>query len=375
MHAAAAVVLLAAAAFAQSITPDAPTPVLSNEIAGRISPLDIGDPRQTRFFYSFNGLQGDLELTVESNNLDGDVDIFLAANLRPLTKVTLYAGATSTRATKTIFLRRAEPLILRVQARTPNDAEGTYRITFGGAFRPAERLAASDAATPSEPPPPTPTPTPANARSANRNVRRVTSTGARIEEPVVAAAAEEEPARVAEKPVPPPPAEAKRTPARPPRTARNRAGGRGSSRAPSARRSAPDAGTGSEAEKVEASKSETGKTETRAAEAGTGETPAKPERVRPVRVPRARNNRSTNTARRTGAPPAEVVPASPAETPAPPAPGPRLVLVMRDGETFERDMSGVRRVTVENGMIVIVSKNGKTERQPMAAVLRMSIEP
>jgi hypothetical protein len=48
---------------------------------------------------------------------------------------------------------------------------------------------------------------------------------------------------------------------------------------------------------------------------------------------------------------------------------------MLDGEQFVRDMSGVRRVIVENGMIVIVSKNGKTERQPMSGVLRMSIEP
>jgi hypothetical protein len=38
-------------------------------------------------------------------------------------------------------------------------------------------------------------------------------------------------------------------------------------------------------------------------------------------------------------------------------------------------MSSIRRVTVENGMLVIVSKTGKTERQPMTAVLRMSIEP
>jgi hypothetical protein len=52
-----------------------------------------------------------------------------------------------------------------------------------------------------------------------------------------------------------------------------------------------------------------------------------------------------------------------------------LVLVLRDGETFERDMSSVRRVTVERGMIVIVSKDGKTERRAMANVLRMSIEP
>jgi hypothetical protein len=95
-----------------------------------------------------------------------------------------------------------------------------------------------------------------------------------------------------------------------------------------------------------------------------------------VRVPRARGNRNTTTARRTGAPPTGSVAASPAETPASPAPlSARLVLVMRDGETFERDMASIRRVTVENGVLVIVSKNGKTERQPMNAVLRMSIEP
>jgi hypothetical protein len=364
-----ALMLGASTAFAQSIEPNAPTPVLSNEIAGRVAPLDIGDPRLTRFFYTFNGLQGDLELTVESYNLDGDIDIFLAGNLRPLTKVTLYAGATSTKVSKTVYLRRDEPLILRVQARTPNDAEGTYRVTFGGAFKPAERLARNDAAASSgEPENANPAPSPTPARSANRNVRRVTSTGARIEEPPAEVAVKEEPARVEATPETPP-ATARKTPARP---ARNRTGTRGNTRAQTARRSSTDAGTGGETKESEASRREDNRTETGAAETTAT---AKPERPRPVRVPRGRNNRNTNTARRTGAPPAEVVPASPAETPAPPAPSPRLVLVMRDGETFERDMSSVRRVTVENGMIVIVSKNGKTERQPMASVLRMSIEP
>ncbi|HEV7905937.1 MAG TPA: hypothetical protein VGO96_19005, partial [Pyrinomonadaceae bacterium] len=185
--------MLCASAFAQSIEPNAPTPVFSNELAGRIAPLDIGDSRQTRFFYTFNGLQGDLELTVESSNLDGDIDIFLASNLRPVAKVTLYAGASSTRATKSVYLRREEPLILRVQARTPNDAEGTYRVMLGGAFKPADRLASnSDAASSGETPAAAPTPTPTG--SGNRNVRRVTSTGARIEEPVAEVAVKEEPA-------------------------------------------------------------------------------------------------------------------------------------------------------------------------------------
>ncbi|HEV7906493.1 MAG TPA: hypothetical protein VGO96_21825, partial [Pyrinomonadaceae bacterium] len=329
------------------------------------------------YFYTFNGLQGDLELTVESSNLDGDIDVFLAGNLRPLAKITLYAGGSPTRVTKSVYLRREEPLILRVQARTPNDAEGIYRVMLGGAFRPADRLAASDAASSGETLAASPTPTP--ARSADKKVRRVTSTGARIDEPVAEVAVKEEPAKEAETPESPAVAP-RRTPARP-RPARGRAGTRGNTRAQTARRTPPATETGGDAEKGDQPKPED-KAESDAAAASersdtsAEEKPAtaKPERARPVRVPRARNNRNT-TARRTGAPPAEVVPTVPEETPAPPAPSPRLVIIMRDGETFVRDMSSVRRVTVEKGMIVITSKNGTINRQPMSDVLRMSIEP
>jgi hypothetical protein len=351
---------------AQSIDPNSPTPVVSNEVVGRIAPLDIGDARSTRLFYTFNGLPGDLELTVESFNLEGDVDIFLAGNMRPLTKVTLYAGTTANTSTKTVYLRRDEPLILRVQARTPNDAEGTYRIRLGGAFRPAAPLAAGGAA-PGEPVNSSPV---SAATGGNRNVRRVSSVGARIEEPAAEVAREEPPT-----PAPSPAATARKTPANP-RPARPRAGARRTSRAETTRRNAPrpEAVEG-DAAKGEATNRENGNDAARDESGATGQT-ARPERARPVRVPRARTNRNSTTAGRTGAPPAESVPASPADTNVPPAPASaRLVLVMRDGETFERDMAGIRRVTVENGVLVIVSKTGKTERQPMNAVLRMSIEP
>ncbi|HYP02020.1 MAG TPA: hypothetical protein VER76_17650 [Pyrinomonadaceae bacterium] len=365
--------------FAQSIDLNAPTPVISNEISGRILPLDVGDSRATRFFYTFNGLQGDLELTVESNNLDGDIDIFLANNLRPLTKVTLYAGGGASRAAKTIYLRREEPLILRVQARTPNDAEGTYRIRLGGAFKPATRLASDPAAAPVDE---TAATNSSPARSADRKVRRVSSVGARIEEPVTEVAREES-EKTADAPEPPPV-----TPKRAPTTARparTRTPPRRAPRTDAARRNSPKADT-SDAAKNDTSKPETDTNETAKAEARAASDAAekaatpKPERARPVRVPRARNNRNTTTARRTGAaPPADAVavPSTPAETSATPpeAPGTRLVLVMRDGETFVRNMSSVRRVTVERGMLLIVSKNGTVERQPMSSVLRMSIEP
>lgn len=372
MFLAATLVLLAAASSrAQSIDVNSPTPVVSNEIAGSIAPLDIGDARSTRFYYTFNGMPGDLELTVESFNLEGDVDIFLAGNLRPLTKVTLYAGSSTTRSTKTIYLRRDEPLILRVQARTPNDAEGTYRIRFGGAFRPAARPAAganaADESTAANSSPG------AAATGANRKVKRVTSVGARIEEPVVEVA-KEEPAATPEA-TPVPPVASNRNPANP-RPARNRAGGRRTSRAETARRNTQRTEAGDDEAPKAAAANPDNAEEVARNDTGASEQPARPERARPVRVPRARSNRNSSAARRTDAPTAGSVAAPTAETPAPPAPASaRLVLVMRDGETFERDMAGIRRVTVENGVLIIVSKTGKTERQPMNAVLRMSIEP
>ncbi|HEY9284513.1 MAG TPA: hypothetical protein VIP46_13735, partial [Pyrinomonadaceae bacterium] len=128
--------LLAVCAAAQSSDPEQPTPALTAEITGRIAPRDVGDSRRTRHFYTFGAQQGDLELTVEGSNLEGEVDLFAAATLRPLAKVTLFAGLGSA-VSRTVFLRRAEQLVLRVQARTPNDAEGSYRIRLGGTFVPA----------------------------------------------------------------------------------------------------------------------------------------------------------------------------------------------------------------------------------------------
>lgn len=380
---AASLSLLSAVALrAQSIDVNSPTPVFSNEIEGRILPLDIGDARATRFFYTFNGVQGDLELTVESFNLDGDVDIFLAGNMRPLTKVTLYAGTSANRSTKTVYLRRDEPLILRVQARTPNDTEGTYRIRLGGAFRPLPASFASESNTPNEATPANTSTGAATPTAANRKGKRVSSVGARIEEPVVEVAKEETPEPAA---TPEPTPAAERKPAPNPRPARTRASGRRTGRNETARRTQPNrdgedaakAGTSKPAAATNAETAEGARNNEGARnEEGATEKPATPERARPVRVPRARGNRNTTAARRTNAPAAPAK-TTPAETSAPtPAPAStRLVLVMRDGETFERDMASVRRVTVENGFLVIVSKNGKTERQPMTAVLRMSIEP
>src|SRR5215467_12192033 len=126
---------LAGSVCAQSTDPNAPAPVRSSTLNGRIAACDLGDARLTDHYYAFTGTPGDLLITIQSTNLNGDVDIFTAGTLRPLGKVTLYAEI-STPVTKGIYLRRREDLILRVEARSPNDDEGIYRVTFGGSFAP-----------------------------------------------------------------------------------------------------------------------------------------------------------------------------------------------------------------------------------------------
>jgi hypothetical protein len=118
---------------AQSTDQSLPTAVLSNEINGTINALDVGDPRLTRHYYAFEGMPGDLLITLEGRNLNADVDVFTAITFRPLMKATLYDNA-SQEVTKGIYLRAHQILILRVEGRTPNDEPGRYQIRFGGTF-------------------------------------------------------------------------------------------------------------------------------------------------------------------------------------------------------------------------------------------------
>src|SRR5438552_821087 len=76
---------------AQSSDQNFPTPVTSNELSGVIKARDIGDPRLTTYYYAFDGRQGDIFINVVTKNLSGDIDIFTAEGLRPLTKMVIYA--------------------------------------------------------------------------------------------------------------------------------------------------------------------------------------------------------------------------------------------------------------------------------------------
>src|SRR5919198_5542799 len=96
---------------AQSIDPNAPSPVRSNTVTGSIAARDLGDSRLTDHYYAFTGVPGDLLVTIQSQNLNGDVDVFTVSSLRPLLKLTLYAEVT-TPVTKSIYLRSRQDLIL-----------------------------------------------------------------------------------------------------------------------------------------------------------------------------------------------------------------------------------------------------------------------
>lgn len=319
----AALLLPATSLCAQSLDANTPAPVRTNNVTGSIAARDLGDSRLTDHYYAFTGTPGDLLITVRSKNLNGDVDVFTAGTLRPLLKLSLYAESSSP-VTKGIYLRKRENLILRVEARSPNDDEGTYDLFFGGSFEPI--VGGPDISEIETPTLPT-----TETTAGGRKTKRVSSVGARIEEP-------EPPAtEVAAAPTPEP------TPAPTPEAPREEKPSR------SAETTAEKS-----AETVE---------EVRPA-------PRTPRTRRPA--PRRTTPRNTETAR------APVERPKPETTPEPkpepePETGPRLVIETTDGTLINRPMSGVRRVTVENGQVVVVGRDGKIDRILLANVLRMSI--
>jgi hypothetical protein len=319
---------------AQSTNQDYPSPVTGSEISGKIAARDVGDPRLTNYFYTFNATQGDVFINVSAMNLNGDVDVFTAGSLRPLTKISLYAGESATETGRVIYLRKPEKLILRVEGRTPNDNPATFRIKFAGSFVP---LAATTAET-EEPK------LPELKLDENSSVR-VNSVGTIIE--------------IKPKPTPQP----KETTAKVENEIK-----------PSEENREPENKTAEET-----------KEETRAKVVVTEETP-KANDSAPVKTPsrkrnttasrRTRTNSAANSAAKTDE--AKTTPKkteTPKETPPNPLASVRLIVLFKDGTTLERPMNEVARVNVDNkGMLTIVLKDGKIERHSILDVSKMTIE-
>src|SRR6185503_6302109 len=121
------------------------------------------------------------------------------------------------------------------------------------------------------------------------------------------------------------------------------------------------------------------------------EKPAETETEKPAAAPRNTRGRrpaGRRTAPRTTTttPPRDTVATTEAPKPKQPKPaavepepepeiGPRLVIETNDGTLMNRSMSTVRRVTVENGWVVVTGKNGKIDRILLSNIIRMSIAP
>lgn len=338
----------AVGAQAQSTSLDYPTPITGNQLSGSIAARDIGDSRVTRHFYLLSGTTGDLTISVQYSNLNGDIDLFTANGMRPLAKIGLVASDNLIKVDRTVFLRIQENLILRVEAKSANDDPGRYQISFTGTFEP---IASADEV----PPPPT-----VESRSASTNRRRVTTAGEVIIEP--------EPVPVAKVEPPPKPVVTPVAPAGKP----NPRTGRGT--APAGRSTPKTSGTGGNtATGPRRSRTGTAKPTT------TTPPPADSVAVNPPAAPPAKPTPGRPTTRRNTA---RTTPSTPATTPAPkpePVPDPmanaRLVVETRDGGHQEHYMRDVRRFSVEKGVLLVIMKDGKTERQPMSNVLRVVIEP
>jgi hypothetical protein len=330
-----AVLLVTAGARAQSTSQEFPTPVRSNEISGTIPARDVGDSRLTTHFYTFGGEQGDIFINVVTKNFDGDIDVFIAGTLRPLTKMVVYSDGSENETGRVVYLRQSQKLILRIEGRTPNDDAATYRVKFAGSFSPAVAAAESE-----EPK------LPGIEKNADPDVT-VNSVGTIIS--------------VKPKPTPKPlekePTKPEATTRRSDVTKKPEKAGKTETQTndPVPEKSDP------RSSKRDSDVAETDPSEPKKSEKGKSE-PAKPSnRKAPVRSP----------AKPKAQP--DAVTADPAKAPNP-LEKVRLVVEFKDGTRLERLMSDVVRFTVDKGILTIINKDGTVGRYSILDVAKLTIE-
>lgn len=358
---------------AQSTSSDFPTPVTSNEIKGKIAARDIGDARPTRYFYTFTGTQGDLNITIESENLNGDVDIFTLNGLRPLAKISLFDYGFKIVTTGNVFLRKREALLLRIEAKSKGESSGTFRIQFSGGF---EAMADAGEKKIEEPK--------VAKTTRAEGTFRVNSAGARLEEPTPP---------VKEKPAPKTETAsttnntnaAKTKPAVTPKSTTPKPNTTTTTKTTTTNTTETVTNTAVKKETPAARRKrlaeERAEAERKRKEAAAAEIKRKQDEKKAAAEERnnsvAKNESSktinkTDATNKTNSNPATVKTKEPAPDPMASI---SLIVETKDGGRIERRMNEVRRVNVEKGFLVIIFMDGKTERISMTNVLKMSIEP
>lgn len=332
---------------AQSTNQNFPTAVTSNEISGTIRARDIGDARLTSYFYTFNGTQGDVFINVVTKNLDGDIDVFTAENLRPLTKIRVYSDNPDGETGRVIYLRQPQKLILRIEGRTPTDDPATFRIKFAGSFQPAASVAETE-----EPKLP-------EVTSKEETDVRVNSVGTIIEikpkptpKPTVAKVEEEEPKKTSEKE----PAKAEKE------------------ETEIAQKEEPDE---RKDKKPEVIVTENIPEKTVETEIKPEETVAEKEKPKKTPTPRRNpRNRPTQTTPKTE--PAQKPPTEKktevSEVEPDQLAGIRLIVDFKDGRKIELQMNRILKFGVDKGILTIITNDGSIGRYSMLDIAKITIE-
>ncbi len=323
------VVLLLAAAthYSQSGDQNFPTPVSSSEINGQIRARDIGDPRLTRYFYVFDGGQGDIFINVVTKNFAGDIDIFTAETLRPMTKMVIYPDGSSTTETgRLIYLRKGERLLLRVEGRSPNDDPATFRVKFGGSFIAIAGAKEDDA--------------PSIQNSDTESGTKVNSVGTIVQVP----------AKI--KPV--------KTPLQIPPSVP----------VAKAETTSPDKPAADPARAISPGPPKPLVVVTESAPVSTVfNSKKKPE----VEGDAPESKKSGSTRSTTMPKPPKAVKATP-EPKVDPLASIRLIIQLKTGEVIERSMNEVQKFSVDKGILVVIGKDGKTSRYSILDVTKVTIQ-
>lgn len=336
---------------AQSTDQNFPTAVTTNEVTGTIKARDIGDSRLTSYFYTFDGGQGDIFINVVTKNFSGDIDVFTAEGLRPLTKIVVYAEAGESETGRLVYLRKPERLILRVEGRSPNDDPATFRIKFAGSF-----IALADQKTQQAP-------TIARRETETDSGVIVNSVGTIIE--------------VIPKPQPTP----KATPEARETVAVNKPKKAAPAKKDAAKTPAPKPAETKKAASTAKTKDEKPNSGPKTPPAKKPEETAKKESA-PAKKPAKRSEapevktvfkKPSKPKKETAAKPATTTPPPETATPDPMA-GIRLVVKLKDGKTIERPMNEVTKFSVDKGVLTVTATDGSIVIYPMSDVAKVTIE-
>jgi hypothetical protein len=348
--------------YAQSSDQAYPTAITENQISGVIKARDIGDPRVTTHYYTFNGRQGDLFINIVTKNLSGSIDVFDTDGMKPLTNIIVYADVAQSETGRVVYLRKPGKLILRVQGRTPNDDAAEYQIKFAGGF---------EAAMPTGDEPPVPK---VNDSGENASGVRVNSVGTII--------------AVIPKPKPTPkPVETAKTEdtSQAKKADEEKVAGTEESKATPTEKPAEKKAD----ETVKTATSEPAKQTPKRTSAKAR--PTSPKRVKPKTeqtastAPAEADTDSSQTEKKTepadsdSSKPQVVVTDNtakkqPAEPKVSPLANVNLVILFKDGRKVERPMTQVERFTVDQTTLTVISTNGRIAKFSILEVASVTIQ-